>query len=1077
MLTKVSYSVEKKNVTDQYIDFELTFNSDVDKVSFSFYYRLSGEERWHDDAILQCSQSSTQSGNLLSSVSLDSGICNLRWLYCLNGVEFKDSIQIEIRPEPYIESFIHYEDKTSAVKLDLYGVSDVSILSEKRFSEDTYVIEDKLYYSGNLIFSGLSFPSCIDTYIVVGIKRFLVADTGNSRILEINEYGTTVSTYSYSGFIPVYCSYDEVTGYVLFVDSDSKDVKEIYWKDVSSGNPDSNLGVVIWDYNAEFPTYPLTNPVASTYGVDNDVVITDGSVIKIDRDEGTRTIYSSFKFRRSVGDQTENSYVPNTLFSSYEIDKNKFIAFETSGNVLSYTNSELSNITYNRALRDAANMSIPMAFSNALFYPISPILKSDDINVTIGLLNGEELQKSVYEAYVADQRKAFSLDGVSDSDARGDVLNNYPKWGVVESYNQGHGSQSLVCMTGQTLNVSLPFYSKRVGYEKSLDGIDPIYVKENIQVNLVDAFTGISMSYCVINDFDSSTTFSIPIPGASAESYLRSKIYGVHGFYFLNIEVTESYYYDNEFKNEADQSKTFKFYIPIYTFWWRQVFKEIQISGSPVTNFSFVLEDYTEPPAYFFNNYTVYPSYYRTVGTTTLSLTDMQKEKIILDNAFALLSYYVGFSSGDSPISNIFGFNPALYEAPKSETVTNLYKVDPVNRTSISNLPGLNSEYQSINIFDNYPGVGCVCNQFLKDIFVSLVSESSYLFGKWQEGGLVTFPFFGNTVSTNITTLIERKRLSIDIDLPILSVDSILVKGGYYNDDRIQAGEENITVSFTTSSTDIQEVTIGVSVDDGEYVTYTDPTGDMRSCILSSPKDIVSTSVIHAMIELTDSTDNKFTYYAIKRVENHSKATSVSNVTVSYDRLGKRLFIQYDLNSKYQFVPYTVKLYLSSVNGLITEVTNYAEGDINQVFSGVSKLIILNYNELPGWGEDTQRESWLIIMEIVPFISGESNYQVSFCSNFRTPNLVDNLITEETAVTISKEDGGFKPVKIISESYVYNPNPLTQGQIYFSNSSIGISFSSSSTSSSSSSSLSSSSNSSSSISQSSHSSSSSSSSS
>ena len=1071
MLTKVSYTIEKTNATDQFIDFELKFNGDVDKVSFSFYYRLAGEEKWHDDAILQCSQPSTQSGNLLNGVVLDSGACYLKWLYCLNGVEYKDSVQVEIRPEPYVESFVYYGNKTSSVELDLYGISNVSILSEKRFFNDTHVVGDKLYYNDNVIYTGLNSPLCIDTYTISAIKRFLVADTGNSRIIEINEYGTTVSTFSVPS--PVYCDYNEENGRVLYVDSSSKNVVEIYWKDVSTGDPDPNFGVIIWDYNSDFPIYPLTSPTAATYGVDNDVIITDGSLIKIDRDQGTRTVYSSFRFRRTVGDQTENLYVPNSLFSSYEIDKNKFVAFETSGNLLNYTSSELTNTVYNRALRDSANLPIPMAFSNALFYPVTPILKSDDISFTIGLLNGEELQKSVYDAYVEDERTVAVFDGISNTNARGDILNNYPQWGVNESYNRGHGTQTLVCMTGQTLNISIPFYSKRMGYEKVIDGLNPIFTKEKIQVNFVDAFSGSSISCCSVDDFDSNITFSISVPVANTESYLRSKTYGIHGFYFLNIEVTESYYYDNEFKEEALDSKTFRFYIPVYSFWWRQVFKEIQISGSPVTNFGFELEDYTEPPAYFFNNYTIYPSYYRTVGTTTLSLTDMQKEKIILDNSFALLSYYVGFSSGDSPISNIFGFDPAAYIAPKAEVTTNLYKVDPENRGVISNLPGLNAEYQKTNIFNNYSGTACSCNQFLKDIFVSLFSESSYLFGKWQEGGLLTFPFFGSVVSTNLVTLTERKRISIDIDLPILYVDSISIKGGYYNDDRIRAGETNVTISFTTSSSDIQEVTIGVSVDDCEYVTYADPTGDMRTCTLAAPKEIVSTSVIHAKIELVDTMGDKYTYYGVKRVENGSKAISIANIKISYDRLGKRFFIQYDLNAKYQFVPYTVRLYLSSMMGLITEVTKYTQGDIGPVYSGTSKLMILNYNELPGWGETSQRETWHIIMQVIPFISGESEYNISFCSNFRTPELVDNLITEETAITISKEDDGFKPVKLISENYVYNPNPLTQGQISFSNSSIGISFSSSSMSCSSSSSLCSSSNSSSSVSQSSYSSSSS----
>lgn len=1047
MLKKTTYTIAKKNVTDQYIDFELEF-TDTDYVSFSFVYRIGATGDWYHDAIIECTQIATVSGNILSNVSLSSGKCQIRWFYTLSDVEYNDQIEVQIRPEPFVKAYASQGDYSEKILLDTNGISSLDVLYGERHSDGVYLVGTTLYYNGAVVSSVFSNPSHIDVFYIDELIHILIIDTGFDKIMEFKTDGTLVSEFSVSNL--EYATYDNVTGRVLVVAG--TDVYEIEWTDVLTGLSSVDIGVSVWSYTTDFPLDPLSSPISATYGYSNNVVIVDGgNVIVVDRDSVSLTEYDGFVFRKSTGSEVDNTYTPFNINVAFEIDDGKLIVFESSGQQLSYSNTPANNVAYDRALRENSSSQHHSALENCVYVPVVPSLL-DSVNVTIKCLNSTELRESVQIAYLNTGRTTPILQDIDSDVARGDVLRDKPFWGVEEAYNRGSGIQTLVCFVGQTFNVSIPYNGERVGYKKHEDGIDAVYVMETISVDLIDTFSGSVTSCQSEHVLDEDLDFSITIPFADSDTYSRSISYGAHNLFLLKINVQESYYEDNDFETSVYIPRTYSFFVPVYAYWWRQILKEIQASQSPVNNFSFVLEDYSETPSMFFSTWTDYPDFRRTVGDVTLTLTSAQKEKIIFDNAFGLLSFYTGMSPGDSPMGHTFGLDPASYVIPKNDISTNLHHTDLNTYEADSGLPGLNAAYQSFNVFPSYPGAGYSSTQFVKDPIPVLFTDGEYFSGEWGENGMILLPSIDNLNNVDITVPLGRVSTTFYIDEPDLCVDSIMIRGKYINSERIRAGDPYVTVGFTTSSSGIQSCKVGASVDDSPFVTFEDPSGDMRQYTFVTPASIAVDSIVEAFVELVDSYSHNFVFYAVKKVFERYRSTSINNLFISIDRTGKRLLVDYDLFSRYGFAPYNMDLLIDVGDGF-ESVSTACYGDIGNILSGISKRIIFNYGEELTAEEQITRLSMKLLF--TSLVSEDTSHDREMNFSVRMVDLWDYPIDEELAVFVTSDSNTDRPTKRVSTTKIYDPDDIFRSTLIFDPSSVAYEFSSSSSSMSSSSSSSS----------------------
>jgi hypothetical protein len=1041
MIQRIPYTFEKKKINTQYIEFELSFTG-VDTIAFSFFYRKKGFGKWIADADVVCTQPCFVSGNVLSNVQLVAGKCQIRWNYPQNCIDYNESVDIEIRPEAIVRNFSFNGDKSYVSDFEVYGLSNVQILSEKRFLEDVYVLDDGIYFNNTLIFSGLSSVKSVDRYYALGKYRFVICDSGNGRIVDVSENGTLMN--SVSGISVVYSQYNTETFNVLYTDPLNKDVIEILWNE-SDGSASALSGGVVWNYNSDFSTYPLMNPTSATFGLNNRLVVVDEMPILVDRDRLSLQKIEYFKYKRNKGYDVDNRYVPSSVSSAYEIDDGRVVVFESSGAELPYL-SESLHPTYNRSLSNDSAFSLHSSFYNDLFCPIKPVL-SDETNVTISLLNSGELKKSVDDAYKADGQKQPVLGNLTENMARGNVINDNPFWGIGEGYNKEKGLQTFACLTGQQLNFSVPFNNKKVGFAKTSSGVSPVYVSEKLSVDVVNTLSGVSETLFETLDFNSSSSFSFVVPNASSESYQTQKNFGFHGYYLIKISVTESYFSNNQFDSEILNSKSYVYYISLVSFWWRQIFKEISISGSPVSS-DFVLENYSETPEDFFQNYTVYPSFYRVVGSTTITPPNAQKRKILYENALALFTFYSSILPGNAYSASIFGFNPGVYRSQESPIMSNVSRNNLTPMSVENSLSGMDAYSFSTNVFQDDPGETSLNTQKITDSFGVIFSEYDSFSKIYGQNGFVLQPFVSTCTSAQIFSPNERKRLSLVIDRPDLTVDSITVSG-HIGDTHVRPGDTIIKVAFTTSSSPV-EVTISLSVNNGPYSTYTDPSGLARDFTFTISEVIAADSIVNAMIELVSSDGVRYAYYSTQKSYSATRVTSINNVQLSLDKTGKRLLIKYDFHAKYDFLPYDV--IVSMGTSTLSDITAKCQGDVDNIFSGNSKAIIFNY------GQEVEAEDQLVRQKIrltfKSIDSKESSYNYDFTVSFKTSDIWTNNIAEESVVFVEKEITPLNSNPIVSTDHVYSINSFLYGTLVYSASPIPFNISSSSCSSSSSSSLS-----------------------
>ena len=1024
MIKKITYSLARKNTTYEYIDFEIIC-SDVDVISFSFFFKNRLEEKWRDDAILSTSYSKINK-NIISNYVVQDNVINFRWYYSQNKIEYNEKVDIEIRPEPYFKLYAFQDEKTSVIDFDAFGINNITIEYDKRFSDNLYLKNNSLYYNDILIISSLSNPKSIDILTNNGSVSFLICDYGNSRIIEVDENGSIINSYTYSNLTPGFCSYNNLTGNICFIDSYINNVIEIYWKNVITDLPSANLGTTIWDYNSEYPSNPLTSPSSCSYGYLNNIVISDTEIVRVNRDITSLSLYDSFYFEKIIGEVNDNKYTPQYLWNSYEYDKNKFIFIENTSDLLQYNSSELFHKTFNRSLKDDSNIINHLCFENSIYYPIQYNL-SNNYDLTIKVQNLNKLKNNSLNVYNDAGREIKILDN-QEYDKRGDIDRDKCLWGIDECFIRGSGAQPLLCMTGQNITVNIPFDKEKIGYYFN-EKVNQVFVKEYITISFRNMDTG---DLEVIKDsiyFNEDINFEINIPEATQASYTKSITNGFNGSYVLEMTVNE-YYYSNNNYDVLIKNQEFNYYYPIISLWWKQILKEINITGTPITNFGFELTNFSEGLSYFFDQYTVYPTFYKTVGNRTLSITDNQKKKILYDNCFALISYAIGFVSGDSAFSNQFGFGPFLFNKEYYKLSNNLFKNYSINSSVNNGLSGLNCDYKYTNIFPDCPSETILSNQFIKDVVPIGIINGLYFSDEYFCNGMQTICNFGEIISSEIFVFNERLRLNFNIDDQGLTINNIDVSGKYLNDSNIRSGDDYLKVSFSSSDT-ISSSIFGISVDDSKYSTFKDESGILRECIFESPSIINDNSIINAYIELIDINDNHYTYTCTKKCINSEnfKTTSCDGVVFEFDKIGKLLEISYNLNVRYSFAPYNMSVFLS-IEGEETDITSYCVGDVGIVYKGQSKKIILNYNELfiaLALTDELKKTE----MTIKLLLSGIVDQDFSFIKNYNLffYNNNDMIVSVEENIAIfnAKENKFSKPLNSIDK--VYNLNPSYQGQL------------------------------------------------
>jgi len=297
----VSYDFRKSVVTSTYIDFDLiVFGEAWYRFDIVFEYRTDSRNVWKTDASIISSTSEYVRGNRILglTVSQDGTSHSIRWKYSNNNIGYGSDVSIRVRVLPRTQIYGKARDIGNIVSN--YGDSLVELndiagnICVGRNNTGQYIcISDISVY----ILDSLSDTVPVYSYAVsdprhafqINSGRYIVADYGNARVIELDSTMTTISK-TYVGTC-TYADYSEENETLLVAEVLTDDIVEITWSDIDDGT-------VLWTSN-----YAFSNPVCATYrqgNVDN-IIVADpenSRVVKCDRLNGTYTDIGNYKINK-----------------------------------------------------------------------------------------------------------------------------------------------------------------------------------------------------------------------------------------------------------------------------------------------------------------------------------------------------------------------------------------------------------------------------------------------------------------------------------------------------------------------------------------------------------------------------------------------------------------------------------------------------------------------------------------------------------------------------------------------------------------------------------------------------------
>ena len=227
----LSYSFNVGTVNDTYIDIEIiAYSNRWDNFDALIEYRDYSGKEWKSDIQTLFSTANSIDNNVFRNLACSStgGLNTIRWDYRANNLKYGETPEIKIKILPqYISfstskssnlisknsginysSFISSDDRRKPINLNNDGDYMVLDTTEVRIYEDlsTYPI---------YTISGLDHPS-------FGIQKndgnYFIADTGNNRVLEVDETLTsTINTIAVSS--PLFLDYIEDNNNLLVTSS------------------------------------------------------------------------------------------------------------------------------------------------------------------------------------------------------------------------------------------------------------------------------------------------------------------------------------------------------------------------------------------------------------------------------------------------------------------------------------------------------------------------------------------------------------------------------------------------------------------------------------------------------------------------------------------------------------------------------------------------------------------------------------------------------------------------------------------------------------------------------------------
>lgn len=339
----LSYSLEIGEINTKYVDIEIVAYSDKwSNFDILVEFRERDGEEWRSDMqVLFSTANSLDKNRFRDLVCSPEGSLNLiRWDYIKNNLKYGETPDIRIKILPQYRSFstsnvshlvsinsginksqfIDSSRKRKPISLNQSG-EVISLNSDSiRVSE---TISSSVIYS----YSGLSSPS----FAIQTLNgNYFVADTGNNRVIELNESMSTVVT-SISTSNPIFLDYSEDANVLLVTNSSGV----IYEYTIDPYN-------LVWTSINSF-----SNLVSATYSNANNnrilaTDLSDNTVYVINKlTNSITTSYSEFSNANGESDTFNSPHI------AFELEYGDIIVVEKVGRTVTFnefTSSSSSSI-------------------------------------------------------------------------------------------------------------------------------------------------------------------------------------------------------------------------------------------------------------------------------------------------------------------------------------------------------------------------------------------------------------------------------------------------------------------------------------------------------------------------------------------------------------------------------------------------------------------------------------------------------------------------------------------------------------------------------------------------------------
>ena len=378
----VAIALERSKVYADYVEFNITgYSEKWSKYDISFEYRKDPRDEWKNDSSIIFAQSDYISGNKIFGLdaSINGEIRSFKWKYVDNAVFYGELPEVRVNVLPRVRSFSTansghiVSEAFSDSKADVITYSpnyrimgsnnQGNYICTSMPNQDTLEIRNKSDFSIISSYNDVSKPEYV---LQIFSGRYIIADTLNNRVIEMDE-GLTTILKTYIIGLPSFVDYSEENESILITSRDTGYIYEFTWSDLTYLR-------FLWQSYVV-----LDNPSCATYAEDDAMIIVaastdDNKIAVFDKTLGTTQLINGADLGQS---ESLSFYKP---FRVYRLNDGTICVIEKQGRRIDFSAAESSSSSSSSIGFSSSSSSSESSSSSSSSSSVSSSSSSSSLN-------------------------------------------------------------------------------------------------------------------------------------------------------------------------------------------------------------------------------------------------------------------------------------------------------------------------------------------------------------------------------------------------------------------------------------------------------------------------------------------------------------------------------------------------------------------------------------------------------------------------------------------------------------------------------------------------------------------------